>query len=175
MDLKMDAYQQLAKDAILGFIKNPQEIFKYPNYLPIVMKQKKSGVFVSLHKKNNLRGCIGTLEATQPNIALEIVVNAISAGLNDPRFEPVTENELPEIDFTIDIINPLEEIHSITDLNPNIYGIYIEKKQNKAMLLPKLEGIDTINKQIDLVLKKAQIKEGIYGCKLFRFTTERHW
>ena len=171
----MDHYQQLAKDALSGFLKNQDEIFEYPQYLPKELKQKKAGVFVSLHNKDELRGCIGTLEPTQANIALEIVANAISAAFHDPRFNPITEKELPALDFTIDIIGKLEAVNSITELNPKIYGIYIEKNKNKAVLLPALAGIDSIDQQIAVVLKKAGISTGIYGCKIFRFKTERHW
>lgn len=171
----MDAYVQLAKEAIFSFRENPQQLFAYPDYIPEIMKQKKAGVFVSLHHYNNLRGCIGTYSATQQNIALEIIANAISAAFNDPRFKPLTLKELTEVEITVDILSPLEKIDSITLLNPKIFGVLVEKSNKTAILLPDLQGIDSIEKQIDILLKKANINDGIYGCSFYRFTTDRHW
>jgi len=171
----MDIYLHLAKEALVGFLKDPNIIFKYPAYLTADLKHKKSGVFVSLHYNNELRGCVGTYESTQENLALEIVANAISAGFHDPRFKPVTENELPNIQITVDILSPLEKINSVTELDPKKYGIMVIKNKKKAILLPDLQGLSTIEQQVDAVLKKADIKDGVYGCNLYRFTTERHW
>lgn len=171
----MDPYLELAKFSITNFLTDPNRLFEYPDFVTAEMKKKRSGVFVSLHQKNKLRGSIGTYEPTQQNIAYEIVANAISAACRDPRFKPLTKNELPNVEITVDIISALESIDSLTLLSPKTYGVLVEKNQKKGLLLPDLQGVDSIEKQIEMVLKKAEINDGIYGCNFFRFTTERHW
>jgi AmmeMemoRadiSam system protein A len=171
----MDAYLELAKFAISNFLTDPNKLFEYPNFVTEEMKTKRSGVFVSLHHKNKLRGSVGTYEPIQQNIAYETVANAISAACRDPRFKPLTKKELEEIEITVDVLSKLEPLDSLTELNPIKYGVFVEKNNKRGLLLPDLKGIDSIKKQVDLVLKKADINDGIYGCKFYRFTTDRHW
>ncbi|GAI55203.1 unnamed protein product, partial [marine sediment metagenome] len=137
--------------------------------------QRKAGVFVSLHKKGELRGCIGTYLPTQKNIAEEIIRNAISSATQDPRFPPVREEELKEIEISIDILSEPELIHSLDDLNPRKYGVIVNKGWQKGLLLPDLEGVDTAETQ----LKIAKQKAGLLGIpldqlKIYRFTVTRY-
>lgn len=137
--------------------------------------QRKAGVFVSLHKRGKLRGCIGTYLPTQKNIAEEIIRNAISSATEDPRFPPVREEELKEIEISIDILSEPELIHSLDDLNPRKYGVIVNKGWQKGLLLPDLEGVDTAETQ----LKIAKQKAGLLGIpldqlKIYRFTVTRY-
>lgn len=149
---------------------------KVPSPLNIPLEfQKKAGVFVSLHKKGELRGCIGTYLPTQKNIAEEIIRNAISAATQDPRFPPVREEELKEIEISVDILSEPELIHSLNDLNPRKYGVIVSKEWQKGLLLPDLEGVNTVETQ----LKIAKQKAGLLGVpltqlKIYRFTVTRY-
>jgi len=136
---------------------------------------RKAGVFVSLHKRGELRGCIGTYLPTQKNIAEEIIKNTISAATQDPRFPPVREEELKEIEISVDILSEPELIHSLDDLNPRKYGVIVSKEWQKGLLLPDLEGVDTVETQVKIAKQKA----GLFGVpldqlKIYRFTVTRY-
>jgi len=129
--------------------------------------------FVSLKKKGNLRGCIGTFIPTQENIAQEIIKNAISAAVDDPRFSPVTISELGDLTISVDVLSPPEEISDISELDPKKYGVIVSSGYKKGLLLPDLEGVDTAEEQVDIARRKA----GIYPdekVKLYRFEVKRY-
>ena len=75
-------------------------VIDIPEVLPEEMRSGQAGVFVSIKKHGRLRGCIGTIMPTRENIASEIIHNAISTGVNDPRFPPVTEDELDDLVYS---------------------------------------------------------------------------
>jgi hypothetical protein len=139
-----------------------------------LLNQKK-GCFVTLHKLNDeLRGCIGTIEPFEKNLALEIRNNAISASSRDTRFEPLREYELDAIYVTVDVLSPLEKIKSLEELNPKKYGVVISQGYRKGVLLPDLEGIEDVENQIRI----AKMKAGIYNDKeidIFRFSSKRYF
>ena len=120
------------------------------------MKDKKRGVFVSLKKHGELRGCIGTIFPITINIAEEITRNAISAGTNDPRFYSVEEGELIDITFSVDVLTEPERA-SIEELDPKEYGIIVKTKGRTGLLLPDLEGVNTVEEQLAIALDKAGI------------------
>lgn len=123
------------------------------------MLKEKRGVFVSLKKNGDLRGCIGTTAPTTNNIAEEIIKNAVEAAVGDPRFAPLQEKELDEIIYSVDVLMP-EEDTKREDLDPKKYGVIVNSGYKGALLLPDLEGIDTVEEQLDVVLRKADINSG---------------
>lgn len=131
-------------------------------------KEKQAGVFVSIHTKGNLRGCIGTISPTQKNIIVETVLNAISAATRDPRFYPIKKDELADLNYSVSLLMPPEAIESEEQLNPNEYGVIVVSGNKRGLLLPGLEGIDTINKQLFHAKAKAGIKDSD-KIELFRF------
>ena len=133
---------------------------------------KKAGAFVSIHKFGKLRGCIGTIIPTRKNIATEIIYNAISASTNDNRFNPIEIAELPYLDIKVDVLGPIEDIDSREELNPKKYGVIVYTDNKRGLLLPDLNGIDTIEKQIEIAKRKANITFENY--KLQRFEVIRH-
>ncbi|MFO7969486.1 MAG: AmmeMemoRadiSam system protein A [Bacillota bacterium] len=170
--MKTNPYVKLAKKALEFYIKNNKEMQK-PTDLPKEMLEKKAGVFVSLKKWGDLRGCIGTTSPTTNSIADEIIQNAISAGTRDPRFPPVNEKELSLLTISVDVLKAPEPIESISELDTNKYGVIVRKGRRSGLLLPNLEGIDTPKEQVDIALRKA----GIYpeeDYKLERFEVIRH-
>lgn len=136
--------------------------------------ERKKACFVSIHKKNGeLRGCIGTLEPATPSIAYEIISNAISAATRDPRFPPIEQRELPDLTLSVDVLSDPEEISNLNDLDPKKYGVIVTKGHRRGVLLPDLEGVDTIEQQLSIALQKAGLRS-LDGVSIARFTVERH-
>ena len=115
----------------------------------------KAGAFVSLHKRGQLRGCIGTVEPVHANLAEEVIANAISAATRDPRFPAVRADELDDLEISIDVLTKPEPISSFDELDPKVYGVIVEHGRSRGLLLPDLEGVDTVERQVDIALRKA--------------------
>ena len=167
------AYVRLARETIENYIKYGK-IIAPPLDISKEIINQKAGVFVSIKKFGNLRGCIGTFMPTQENIVQEIIKNAISAVVDDPRFSPVTVSELGDLIISVDVLSPPEEISDISELDPKKYGVIVSSGYKKGLLLPDLEGVDTAEYQIDIAKRKA----GIYPdekVKLYRFEVKRYF
>lgn len=135
--------------------------------------KKRAGVFVSLHKSDALRGCIGTIEPVCDNVAEEIIANAISAATRDPRFPPMKPEELPGLDISVDVLTEPEPISSMDELDPKVYGVIVKSGHRRGLLLPDLEGVDSAQKQVDIALRKAWISSTeLYD--LYRFRVVRY-
>ena len=167
-----DPYVQLARLSLETFVTThkPAEL---PENLPADMTENRSGVFVSLHKDGNLRGCIGTFMPTTNSIAQEILQNAISACSRDPRFSPVEVSELEDIDISVDVLAEPERVFDIKDLDAKKYGVIVENNGRRGLLLPDLEGVNTPQEQIAIAKRKASIpaNEKVY---VWRFEVIRH-
>lgn len=133
----------------------------------------RAGAFVTIKRAGELRGCIGTVEPRQTSLALEVVHNAIAAATADPRFLPVTEEELPELHYSVDVLRPPERIDGPEDLDPRTYGVIVETGQRRGLLLPDLEGVDTAEQQLAYAMAKASILPG-EPVILYRFTVQRY-
>lgn len=127
-----------------------------PGLVPEEFKGE-AGVFVSIKKHGNLRGCIGTVEPTRPSIAEEVMANAVSAGMRDPRFHPVGGEELEDLEYSVDVLYPTEPIESLDQLDPLKYGVVVRAGRRSGLLLPNLEGIDTAAEQVAIARQKAGI------------------
>jgi AmmeMemoRadiSam system protein A len=166
----MDPYVQLAVQAIEAYICEGR-IISPPDDLPSAMNQR-AGTFVSLKKKGELRGCIGTISPIEETIAEEIIANAIKAATSDPRFPPVREEELVELRCSVDVLSQPESCRA-EDLDPKRYGVIVEKGWKRGLLLPDLPGVDTVEEQIEISRLKADIDRDT-PVQLYRFTVERH-
>ena len=167
------AYVKLARETIENYIKQGK-IITPPLGLPEEMINQKAGVFVSLKKFGDLRGCIGTFMPTQENIAQEITKNAISAAVDDPRFSPVNVSELEDLSISVDVLSAPEEVKDISQLDPKKYGVIVSSGYKKGLLLPDLEGVDAVEYQIDIAKRKAGIYPG-EKVKLYRFEVKRYY
>lgn len=170
--IKMDEYVSLARKTIESYIKDGITI-KLPKDLPSEMTDKRAGAFVSLHKNGELRGCIGTILATTDCVGEEIIQNAISASTCDPRFMPVREEELPLLDISVDVLSEPEDISSPDELDVKRYGVIVSKGFRRGLLLPDLDGVDTVEDQIYIAKRKAGIMPD-EEVKLQRFEVIRH-
>jgi AmmeMemoRadiSam system protein A len=134
---------------------------------------RQAGVFVSLHRHGELRGCIGTIEPVQGNVAQEIIANAISAATRDPRFSPVRPSELHDLEISVDVLTEPEPIASMAELDPKRYGVIVSSGGRRGLLLPDLEGIDTPEQQVQIALRKAWISPD-EPYRLYRFRVIRY-
>ena len=134
-----------------------------------------AGCFVSLKKDGELRGCIGTIAPTQDNLAEEICANAISAGRHDPRFPPVTAGEMDELVYDVDVLGAPEAVKSADQLDPERYGVIVSCADGRrGLLLPDLDGVDTVAEQLRIAAAKGHIDLKRDDCLLERFEVVRH-
>ncbi|MFA6437340.1 MAG: AmmeMemoRadiSam system protein A [Candidatus Paceibacterota bacterium] len=170
----MNIYCKLAKQAIENYIKK-QEILDVPQKLPAEFN-KKAGIFVTIYNGKELRGCIGTYQPTKQNLAKEIIDNAISAATNDWRFGPITKEELPELSYEVSVLEKPKQIEDIGKLDPKKFGIIVQgiNTRKSALLLPDLDGLDTIEKQLSACCQKANIDPAQEQIAIFRFQTEKY-
>ncbi len=169
MKKEMHPVALLAKQAVENYIKDG-EIIK-PGELSPEMTGR-AGVFVSLKKRGQLRGCIGTFEPAQKNVAEEIVRNAISSAVDDPRFTPVHPSELDNLEYSVDILTSPEPVDSPAELDPKKYGVIVECGYRRGLLLPDLEGVNDVETQIAICRQKAGIGSS-EPVKLYRFQVRR--
>ena len=170
---KSDVFVKLARAAAEYFVKNGQQI-ELPEWVPAELLNTKAGAFVSVHKFGALRGCIGTILSTKQNIAQEIIHNAVSAVSEDPRFEPVEEDELKYLDINVDILSEPEKIKSEAELDVKKYGVIVQSGYRRGLLLPDLDGVDTVEQQVSIARRKGGIAPG-EKVDLFRFEVVRHY
>jgi len=159
----------LAKEAVESYVCHGKVL--RPTELTAEMKGK-AGVFVSIKKRGELRGCIGTFASTRANIAEEIVANAICSATQDPRFVPVEASELDDLEYSVDVLTEPEPVKSVAQLDPKKYGVIVECGFGRGLLLPDREGVDSVEEQIRICRAKAGIsaEEPI---KLYRFSVKR--
>ena len=167
-----DAYTRLARATVESFVKTG-EAAPLPEELPEEMKSNRAGVFVSLKIRGKLRGCIGTISAETESVAEEIRQNAVSACSRDPRFESVEAEELPWIQYSVDVLGAAERVDSTDKLDAKRYGVIVTSGYHKGLLLPNLEGVDTVAEQLRIAKRKAGIPES-ERCRMERFEVVRH-
>lgn len=141
--------------------------------LPEEFLRERAGVFVSLKKAGQLRGCIGTIAPTTASIAQEVQRNAIEAAFHDPRFMALRAEEFSELVCSVDVLSPAESIASPAELDPVNYGVIVTSGHRRGLLLPNLEGVDTVERQIAIAKAKAGIGE-TEPCELERFKVVRY-
>ncbi len=168
-----DAYVRLAVKSLESYILHGQKI-PVPDGLPPEMYSTQAGAFVSIHKLGDLRGCIGTIAPTTGCVAEEIIQNAISASTQDPRFPPITADELSLLEVNVDVLGEAEDIPSPDMLDVKRYGVIVTNGYRRGLLLPDLDGVDTVEQQIDIARRKAGIMPD-EDIRLQRFEVVRHY
>jgi AmmeMemoRadiSam system protein A len=194
----MQQLVNLAKKTVETFIEEGK-IISPPEGLSEEFLKRKAGTFVTIEKNGNLRGCIGTYLPTRENIAEEVIQNAIAAATEDWRFGPVEKEELPYLSYTVYILNEPELVKDLKELDPKKYGVIVKTVPIVAnlhefeheytrmdvvfnghfvpktgLLLPDLEGVDTIEKQISIACQKAGIDPEREKFLIYRFTVEKY-
>jgi len=181
---------EFTKKVVESYIQKG-EIISPPNDLPKELYEKKAGIFVTIMKDKELRGCIGTSVPTKKNIAEEIVSNAIAAATEDYRFGPIKKEELSNLSYEVYILNEPELIEDIKELDPKKFGIIVKTMPMKistgidvlfdgpfrlksGLLLPGLEGIDTAKEQISIACQKAGINPLKEKMVIYKFTAQKY-
>ncbi len=173
LPLGLDPYTSLARYTIETYLAEGQ-MPPLPQDLPEELSAQRAGAFVSLHKGKMLRGCIGTIGPTKPSLAEEIMENALSAALRDPRFPPLTEEELPGLSLKVDILSEPEQVEGLEELDPQRYGVIVTAGYHRGLLLPNIEGVDTVGQQLEIALHKAGIPQKGVPYEVQRFEVSRH-
>ncbi|MBR5095155.1 MAG: AmmeMemoRadiSam system protein A, partial [Oscillospiraceae bacterium] len=168
-----DPWVQLARAEIEAWVVGQRRI-DLPADLPEEMLTERAGVFVSIHKEGRLRGCIGTIRPTRRCVAEEILENAISASTRDPRFSPIREDELDELEISVDVLGQTEKIRSKDELDVRRYGVVVSKGFHRGLLLPNLDGVDSVEEQVAIALQKAGLSRWEKDYALERFEVVRH-
>lgn len=171
----MNSYVQLAKYAIEEYIKTGK-IVNIPENFPPEFYEKNHGVFVSLRKNKELRGCIGTYLPAHKNLAEEIIKNAVAACSRDHRFVPISAEELVDLSVEISLLGESERISDISELDPKKYGAIVKCPDGRCgLLLPNLEGIDTVEQQLTIACQKGRISpETEKNIEIYKFSVEKH-
>ena len=168
-----DPYVRLARETVESWVLD-RKTPGVPAWATAEMKQDRAGVFVSIHKDGKLRGCIGTFLPTRDCIAQEIISNAVSAAVRDPRFDPIRPEELKWLEINVDVLSAPEEISSRGDLDVKRYGVIVSSGSRRGLLLPDLDGVDTVDEQVDIARRKGEIRE-TDPITLERFEVVRHF
>jgi len=180
----MNPYILLAKQAVENYVKERKVISPAENL------GRQAGVFVTIENQGQLRGCMGTYSPTKENIGKEIVANAIAAATEDYRFDPIEEKELSSLSYIVYILNEPELVKDVSELDPKKYGIIIKSQgfssldvifnpaprlyQKSGLLLPDLEGVDTVEKQISIACQKGGIDSMKEQIVIYKFTVEKY-
>ena len=177
---------QLARATIEKFVREGKWL--KPVEAPAPIEGGPAGVFVTLHKASTgeLRGCIGTIEPTEPSLAQETINNAVAAATRDPRFPPIGPRELNDLLIDVSVLYPPEPIDSIDQLDPRRYGVIVQSRPaesgaagrpyrggRRGLLLPDIPGIDDAETQVAHACQKAWIGPD-EPVQLFRFRVEKY-
>jgi AmmeMemoRadiSam system protein A len=168
-----DAYVRLARASLEAYVREGRRIVP-PDYLPAELLSTRAGCFVSLKVDGQLRGCIGTILPTHASLAEEICANAISAGTRDPRFSAVRKSELADLVYDVDVLTEPEPT-TAAELDPSRYGVIVSYRDGRrGLLLPDLDGVDTVSEQLRIAAQKGQIDLDFDDYRLERFEVVRH-
>jgi MEMO1 family protein len=163
---------KLAKDAVELYIRERNVLPVREDDLTPEMKDR-AGVFVCLKVRGMLRGCIGTFQPAEKDVATEVVRNAVSAATCDPRFTCVQAEELPDLEYSVDVLTAPERVNGPESLDPKRYGVIVQAGNRRGLLLPDLEGVDTVEYQVSIAMQKAGIPRGT-PVTLYRFEVKRY-
>ena len=166
----MSPIARLARQTVEAYVSEG----KVPNVSQVLPEMReRAGVFVSIHKQGALRGCIGTFEPQTENVAREVIANAVSSATRDPRFPPIKKSELKDLDYSVDVLTQPVPVKEKGELDPKKQGIIVECGWRKGLLLPDLEGVDTVEQQIDICCQKGGIMPG-EPTTLYSFEVKRY-
>jgi AmmeMemoRadiSam system protein A len=169
-------FVELARKSIEAYVREGKRIPVPADLLPEM--QQEAGAFVSIHRYGELRGCIGTIQPTCSTVAEEVIENAISAATCDPRFSPITTPELAGLEIKVDVLGQPQAVECLGDLDPKRYGLIVQSKKEpwkRGLLLPDLEGIDTVEKQVHWTrCYKAGISDPDEPVQMYRFEVRRY-
>ncbi len=165
----------IAREAVERYVRTGL-VAEPPPDLPPALREAR-GVFVTLRARGHLRGCIGTLAPARSDVAHEIIACGIAAAVRDPRFLPLRAEELPELEYAVDVLGDLEAVRGLEDLDPKTYGVVVEATGQRGVLLPDLEGVEDAAHQVRIARAKAGLPPdapvALYRFRVRRFRAQR--
>ena len=171
-------YVRLARLAISQFLYNtrlPAGFSADEDWVDQELWKIQRACFVSIKTLHgDLRGCIGTILPTQPSLDLEIISNAVAASTRDPRFPPMEASELDDVTLSVDVLSLPEPVSDRGVLDPAVWGVIVSRGALRGVLLPDLEGVDTVEQQIGIAARKAGIRKIDDAVTLERFRVDRY-
>lgn len=170
---EVSPHVELARAAIEAWVKERRTLSEEERKGRPGLDDKEAAAFVCLKKQGMLRGCIGTFEPSRASLADEISANAVSAASRDPRFPPVSREELAQLEISVDVLSAPEPVPDTSFLDPRKYGVIVRSGARTGLLLPDLEGVDSVEEQIDIARSKAGIGRS-EPVQLYRFTVHRY-
>ena len=170
-----DSYVKLAKKAVETFVLKGRTITtdEIKDEIDADMLENKRGVFVTIKIGKLTRGCMGTFTSTTPNVAEEIIFNAVQACTNDPRFIPIELEELDSLSYNVDILGDFEHITNLNQINPRKHGMFVSYGQKTGIILPNIEDVNTSEQQLKIVLERSGISSSD-KYNMYRFKTGHH-
>lgn len=162
-----DEIIKLAREAIENEIKGIESKKKR------TFRRNHNACFVTIYSYHQLRGCIGTYLPQYNSLEEEIIENAKAAAVKDPRFPKITKEELDTLEIHVDILKKPQLAKSIYEFDPKKYGILVLTNEKSGLLLPNIEGIDDVEEQLKIALKKGNIDEK-EPYLMYKFEVERH-
>ena len=171
MQTNAHPYVTLAVRSVRHFLEHGVPL-PCPENLTDDLVQPK-GAFVTIKNGIELRGCVGELKPSHDNLAIEIIQNAISAASRDPRFPPVSKDEIADLTFSVDVLTPLEKVKDMSELDSKKFGLTVTSGDKQGVLLPDLEGVDTVADQLRICLKKGGI-DANESYEMHRFEVQRY-
>ncbi|HKZ02234.1 MAG TPA: AmmeMemoRadiSam system protein A, partial [Pyrinomonadaceae bacterium] len=166
-----DLLPRIARDAVERYVRDGLKAEPVDSH-PFL--EQRAACFVSLKTTaGELRGCIGTIEPSEESLREEIVSNAIGAATRDPRFPPVEPAELEILRYSVDVLSPPESAR-FEDLDPKVYGVIVEDEGGfrRGLLLPDIEGVDSVTQQVEIAAGKAGIPREC-PLRFYRFRVDR--
>jgi AmmeMemoRadiSam system protein A len=172
----MDPYVRLATLNIEHFVRSGKTLKEIPEDLRQALGVQRAAVFVSIHTRDHdLRGCIGTILPHEDSVIEEILQNSVAACSRDSRFSPVRAEELPDLDIRVDVLSEPVPVQNRSELDPRTFGVIVSTGDGRrGLLLPDLEGVDSVDQQISIACRKAWIDENREKIRLEKFTVTRH-
>jgi AmmeMemoRadiSam system protein A/AmmeMemoRadiSam system protein B len=164
---------ELARSAVEAYVLSGH-VIEPPKFPETSQLARPSACFVCIKTLGReLRGCIGTVEPEHDTLAEEVISNAVKAATRDPRFRPVSGEELPSLRYSVDVLGNLEPAR-FEDLNPAAFGVVVtdQSGSRRGLLLPDIESIQTADQQVGVAARKAGINPG-ERLTLYRFRTRR--
>ena len=169
-----DALVRLARASLASYVRDGVRMDP-PSWTAPELAGTRAGCFISLKLDGRLRGCIGTIAPTRASLAEEICANAVSAAAFDPRFPPVAPAELDSLSVSVDVLGEAEPVSGLDELDPARYGVIVSTAEGRrGLLLPDLEGVDTVEEQVAIAARKGGIELGFEPVMLERFEVVRH-
>lgn len=174
---------RIARDSLETYVRNGI-LLELDGYPLTERLREKHGAFVTLRRNGELRGCIGYTKSIEA-LAEAVRDNAVNAAARDPRFNPITPEELDEIEIEVSALcpgktpdSPFIEVHDINDIMIGRDGLYLQAgPRGGGLLLPQVpveQGWD-LQQYLNGLCRKAGVPDGAWkqaGSKLYRFSAQ---